>query len=255
MPNTDRRKRQLENVPASLCYDTTQEVLKWSIEMRREDGGSIWELLLLERNHTNETLKITRSTTISLLHRTVLSNPALFRKTRTACIACNDLLSMMFDTNQPQIACLIADIVRAVSSTVETLDLKLRFHPGILHALRTTLFPKLRVLAAPVYFLLDVNSSIRIHAITKNIGYGTNRIAGRRNRITVAGSESNWPILNRVFVTCFKDAPSDLTSTLDISYMASVKELAIVMHNRADWAFNVSYFLSNIVLPPNVEVI
>ncbi|KAK7036590.1 hypothetical protein VNI00_011523 [Paramarasmius palmivorus] len=257
------------NSPASgtpkLVGDVLLGVLSSILLEARDEGRFTVDLLLIEPDLYWDLLKvlyrkirITRGSTIRRLRVAFVENPelpTLVRELRIQVVSpplvefqYTDVFGSSFD---------LPEILVAVAPFVEHLAIQCRMHPDILLAFRTTSFPKVVVLEAPHYLLMDAHRSIRLHARLRSC-FRSRGIdldgGGRIRRLNATSISDEWPALRRLCIRCKWGLPPLEVPLFDFTHFVGVKQVSVVLTDRT-WEANIAHFLAHIRPPPNADAI
>ncbi|KAK7035554.1 hypothetical protein VNI00_011847 [Paramarasmius palmivorus] len=247
-----------------LLFEIAVQILGIFIEDAKADGEGVVTALLLQRGY-NETLfpvvygklDISSPSRLARLRRTFAENPYLSTLVRSLCLNFSAIPPL--DVDLPYTfgaASDIPDVLAAVSGSVEVLMLSTWVHPDVIHAVRTNVFRRLRVLEAPHYVLLDVPTTIALHARLRHFyrAFDSRSRNTRVTRLTVAAMDKNWPSLERLCIQCTWGVPDEDYPVLDFSHLRGIPEVGVSLTGR-DWEFNVHHFLRRFIPPAGCSVI
>ncbi|KAK7019821.1 hypothetical protein VNI00_017910 [Paramarasmius palmivorus] len=254
--------------PMTMVYDVVLDILSDVMRNRRDSiplgEESVVELLLLRRCFLEsllsvlyEKISITQADRLPELHRAFVLNPKLGGLVRALCINLSVKVPLMVGLNEVFGPCYgVPGILSAVAPTLTMLVLNTRIHPNIVYAMRTIVFPQLRSLELPHYYLLDVPSTIRIHCRIRQ-GYRLSKYSGavgKVERLTEASLVKCWPVLKRLCIRCRWGIPDFEGVSFDLTHLDSVIEMVVVLSDRT-WDVNLVYFLLDMKPPASAEVI
>ncbi|KAK7017944.1 hypothetical protein VNI00_018505 [Paramarasmius palmivorus] len=243
----------------ALNYDVMLEVLKWSVKRRREERESFMDLLVIRSDLTQGLLpqlynKISATTSrkIRLLLRTLKSKSGLLKMINEVYITCGESPDLRYDENGAEISSNIADTITIIAPTVTHLHLRLETLPDVVHVLRTVAFPELRVLRASYMSLLNIDTTIRLHPLLKQIFREEHKKRPKRaRRITLATEVNNWPKLKRMIATFCPDEMLEHRGLLDFSHIRTVEEFGISVWITA----NPLRYIERVIPPPKTKLI
>ncbi|KAK7019411.1 hypothetical protein VNI00_018066 [Paramarasmius palmivorus] len=247
-----------------VVLDILSDVMRDRLDCVGSGDDSIVGLLLLRRCFLDSLLavlyqriRITRADVLPKLHRAFVLNPKLGGLVESLCINISVNVPLLVGLNDVFGPCYgIPGILFAVAPTLTVLVLNTRIHPNIVYAMRSIVFPRLESLEIPHYYLLDVPSTIRIHARIRQ-GYRLSKYSGTASkveRLTEASLVDSWPVLKRLCVRCRWGIPDFEGVSFDLSHLDSVIEMVIALSNRT-WDVNLAYFLLDMKPPASAEVI
>ncbi|KAK7051116.1 hypothetical protein VNI00_005228 [Paramarasmius palmivorus] len=202
----------------SLVHDLIVDILSMVVWERMESGNGVIDILLLDRARTARDF------------------------------VCN---SFAFPGGVPE-------IINAVAPYVRLLIVNTSVHGGILHALRTNVFPALDTMEAPYYFLMDADWTVQFHArlrqTTRVCDLVRSAVCETRSSLERADIVDCWPVLRRLCVQCKWGVPDLGLRPFSLLHLRTVEELAVVLYNRP-WEVNLEHFLVELEIPASVEVV